>query len=343
MIEPSDFLKWLNVFGVVSGGGGGGAVTALQVQRSAFNAANATGADDAFVVNLTPAVTALTNGLLVTMVSGTLTNLTTTPTLQINALTPVNIVLWSGQVVAGDIQAHSTYLFIYNLAANVFELINPSISLADTFATQANTYNYALDAGSVNAYSGTINPFIFANITDGFATYIRVTHTTTAAATLTINTHTAPIVNVDGTALIPGNIVINQVCFFIYNANYSAWTLMNPLPVAADNIVQWHPIAGTTQAAAVNSGYVIQNAAQTTVTLPATAILGSVVSIRGFGAGGWVLVANTGQTINVDGQSTTSGGSLTSAGANDTIDVTCVVANTTWTCNGLVTSGFTYA
>ncbi len=108
-------------------------------------------------------------------------------------------------------------------------------------------------------------------------------------------------------------------------------------------VVTWSGIAGTSQAATVNSGYVVQNAGQTTITLPATAALGSVVSIRGLGAAGWILAANTGQTIQFGSQATTSGGTLTSAEQYDTVDVTCLVANTTWSVNGVISSGLTVA
>ena len=112
-------------------------------------------------------------------------------------------------------------------------------------------------------------------------------------------------------------------------------------PAAAG--IAWSGIAGTTQIAAVNSGYVVQNASQTTITLPATAAIGSVVSVRGLGAAGWILKANTGQTIKLGSQTTSSGGTLTNAEQYDTVDVTCIVANTTWEVNGVVSSGLTYA
>ena len=51
--------------------------------------------------------------------------------------------------------------------------------------------------------------------------------------------------------------------------------------------VEWSTIAGTTQAAAVDNGYIVGNATTTTITLPATADIGSTVAIRGLGAGGW--------------------------------------------------------
>lgn len=93
---------------------------------------------------------------------------------------------------------------------------------------------------------------------------------------------------------------------------------------------KWNNVSGTTQAAAVNNGYIISNAGQTTVTLPATAVEGSVVSIQGKGAAGWILAANTGQTIHYGNSASTSSGSLTSTNQWDAVSVVCVTANTTW-------------
>jgi hypothetical protein len=92
----------------------------------------------------------------------------------------------------------------------------------------------------------------------------------------------------------------------------------------------WTTTAGTTQAAAVNNGYISGNAAQTTFTLPATAAIGDKVAVEGLGAGGWILAANTGQTIKIGTSTTSSAGTLTSAAASDNVYVTCIVANLTW-------------
>ncbi len=105
----------------------------------------------------------------------------------------------------------------------------------------------------------------------------------------------------------------------------------------------WSNVAGTTQAAAINSGYVIGNAAQTTVTLPATAALGSIVAVQGKGAGGWILTANGGQTIQVGSSATSAGGTVTSANQWDAIEVVCVTADTTWAMRPPVSSGYTIA
>ncbi len=107
--------------------------------------------------------------------------------------------------------------------------------------------------------------------------------------------------------------------------------------------VSWASIAGTTQAAAVNTGYIVANAGQTTITLPATAAIGDTIKVRGLGAAGWILAANTGQTIKYITATTSSGGSLTSAEQYDNIEVTCITANTTWTVAYAATTGLTVA
>lgn len=108
-------------------------------------------------------------------------------------------------------------------------------------------------------------------------------------------------------------------------------------------IVTWNGVAGTTQAAAAYNAYVIQNAALTTVTLPSTAAIGSPVRVQGFGAGGWVLAANAGQTIQVGSSATTVAGSVSSVNRFDCIEVVCIVANTTWAMSPNVSAGFTIA
>jgi hypothetical protein len=105
----------------------------------------------------------------------------------------------------------------------------------------------------------------------------------------------------------------------------------------------WSGVAGTTQTAAANSGYVIENASQTTVTLPDTAALGDVVAIAGLGAAGWVLTAGTGQTIQVGSAASTTAGTVTSSGQYDQIEVVCVVADTTWVTRFVLSSGVTVA
>ena len=229
IISGADFLKWCAVFGVETGNvGPTSGASKREVQVSAFNFGDTTGADDAFIVTLTPAVTVLTDGLLVTM-SSIYSNLTTSPTLKIDGLTPVPIVLAQGADLApGDIQPNNDYIFIYNLAENTFQLINPTYSVADTFSVQENTYKYAIDAGVANAYVITLLPTPLTVTQGGMSVLMKVSHNNTGASTIAINGHPAlPIVNIDGTALTGGELILNRIESFIFNDTLNAWVLQN--------------------------------------------------------------------------------------------------------------------
>lgn len=114
------------------------------------------------------------------------------------------------------------------------------------------------------------------------------------------------------------------------------------IAVTGASSFQWNDVSGTTQAAVINNGYIISNASQTTVTLPATAAEGSIVAICGKGAAGWVMQANTGQVIHIGNQASTTAGTITSTNLYDCIYVVCVTANTTWVSTSFV-GNLTYA
>lgn len=94
----------------------------------------------------------------------------------------------------------------------------------------------------------------------------------------------------------------------------------------------WTQIAGTTQTAASNNGYICQNAAQTTITLPASAAYGSVIEIIGEGAGGWTIVHPiAGHYIQYGNLATTANtGSLTSTNRYDTVRLVCRETDLVW-------------
>ena len=80
-----------------------------------------------------------------------------------------------------------------------------------------------------------------------------------------------------------------------------------------------------------NYGYIVKNATPanlTTLTLPATPILGDTIAVNGYTAGGWSIAQNANQQIFMGALSTTIGvgGSLSSTGAKDAIRITCVTA-----------------
>jgi hypothetical protein len=97
--------------------------------------------------------------------------------------------------------------------------------------------------------------------------------------------------------------------------------------------VSWTVVTGTTQAAAVNSGYIANNAGLVTITLPATSAVGDAVIVTGINNNtGWKVAQNAGNQIFFGTSSTTSGtgGSLASSQTRDTVHLVCMTANATW-------------
>lgn len=101
-------------------------------------------------------------------------------------------------------------------------------------------------------------------------------------------------------------------------------------PISGGTGISWTEITGTSQTAAVNTGYIANNAGLVTVTLPATATLGSIIRVAGYGAGGWEIAQSAGQQIVYGDITTTEGvsGSLASINRYDAVELLCVVANT---------------
>lgn len=108
----------------------------------------------------------------------------------------------------------------------------------------------------------------------------------------------------------------------------------NSITIAASGGgLTWTDVTGTTQDLAVNNGYLADNSGLVTLTLPVTAAFGTVISVGGFGSGGWKIAQNSGQTIQFgSAASTTSGatGFLASTNRYDCVQILCVTANTVW-------------
>lgn len=94
----------------------------------------------------------------------------------------------------------------------------------------------------------------------------------------------------------------------------------------------WNEVTGTTQAAAVNNGYITNNASLVTVTIPTTAAVGDTVRVAGRGAGGWKIAQNASEIIHFGSTDTTTGtgGSLESTNRYDAVELVCIVADTEW-------------
>jgi hypothetical protein len=61
--------------------------------------------------------------------------------------------------------------------------------------------------------------------------------------------------------------------------------------------LKWQVVAGTSQQAQTNNGYIANSATLVTITLPASPNIGDLVRVSGAGTGGWKLAQNAGQSI----------------------------------------------
>ena len=95
----------------------------------------------------------------------------------------------------------------------------------------------------------------------------------------------------------------------------------------------WQNASGTTVNPMIpGAGYYTTNAAQTTLTLPATAAAGTIIEVIATTSNGWIIAQLAGQSIQFGNKVTTTGitGSLTSSAIGDAITLLCTTANTTW-------------
>jgi hypothetical protein len=91
----------------------------------------------------------------------------------------------------------------------------------------------------------------------------------------------------------------------------------------------WNNVTGTTQAMAVNNGYIANNGSQVVCTLPASAAIGTMMAVAGNGAGGWRISQNANQYINFLSSvtATGTGGYLESTTRYDVVWIICTVTD----------------
>lgn len=96
----------------------------------------------------------------------------------------------------------------------------------------------------------------------------------------------------------------------------------------------------TPQEVEVNTLYIPTDTALTTFQLPVECVPGNRVTIAGQGSGGWILLTGTGQTIQLADVGATANTSVASSSRYDSIEIVCVLENTTWITLSTQTSGF---
>lgn len=173
--------------------------------------------------------------------------------------------------------------------------------------------------------------------------------TSTASATLLTNSSGIPVFSgtmTNGQVIIGSTGATPTAATLTAGANISIVNAAGSITISAIGTAgfSWTVVGGTSQAMAVNSGYIPNNAGLVTFTLPPTSAVGDEAAVVGKGAGGWLIQCGGGQTVVVGSSTTTSGGSVASTNAKDSIYLVCTAANTEWTVVGAPqSSGLTIA
>lgn len=118
----------------------------------------------------------------------------------------------------------------------------------------------------------------------------------------------------------------------------------NTITVAATGIgsFSWSVITAD-QSALVNRGYICNKSGTLALALPAVASVGDTIKVTGINTAlGWQITQAVGQAIRIGASTTTTGvsGSLASSAIRDSIEMICIVANSTWqvvSCLGNIT------
>ena len=134
----------------------------------------------------------------------------------------------------------------------------------------------------------------------------------------------------DGQLIIGSTAGVPAAATLTAGAGVSITNGSNSITIAATGLEPWVDQTTTPVTMAVNTSYSANNAGLVTLNVPAVAAFGSMFEVAGQGAGGWLVQANTGQTIKLGSSATSVAGSLASTNANDCVKFVCTVANTTF-------------
>jgi len=142
-------------------------------------------------------------------------------------------------------------------------------------------------------------------------------------------------------ALTDGQVLVGSTAGYPIPATLTAGTGIN-ISNGANTITisntftgaTWNDVTSTSLGMAVNNNYLANHATLlVTLTLPAIAAFGSMITIQGYGPGLFTIAQNAGQTIHFGDKDTTTGagGSITALNRYNSITLLCSVANTDWT------------
>lgn len=239
---------------VISSGGGG--VTSTQVQQSAFNIGVDSGAADAYVVTLSPAISAITDGLIVSFTVGN-TNATTTPTIDVGTGAQGIFLLGAPgtiNVMAGDLQAGYIANLYYDDGLGGFFLVNPfatPLTGVTPEKVQQVVFNTGNDTGVADAYAVALNPTATSYTLGMTVSFVPDNNNTIGSPTLNVDGLGAVgIVSANGNGLIKVDDIQGSIsAYFVYTS--SGFVLLNP----ANSAFQTAPLPSDDSTLAIGSAY----------------------------------------------------------------------------------------
>ena len=312
--------------------------TKVQVQQSAFNVGIDTGVADAYVVNLTPAVAALTDGMLITFTPSA-QNMTYIPTLTVNGITKNIFAQSSLTLFIGDMSNSVPAFLIYSEMLNAWILLNCQISNATGLAITNSFYTLGTDSGTASDYivelDCGVGPY-FSPIAGTMVNFL-ATNDSNGMPTLNVNNSSQYlIISQNGEELTAGALKTDKYAMVIFgtnNAGQEGWILLNPqnVYIPSSRTAGFKPVSvsDTSQALVAGEAYIFNNAAATTGTLPLSAdsVIGDTIKIKGRSSAPWIIQANTGQIITNGATQSSSAGTATSNLGTDSLQLMYVASN----------------
>jgi hypothetical protein len=211
-------------------GGAASGVSAIQIQDQAFTSVTDSGSVNALVGAYSPAITALTDGMILSITtSNTNTSNTVTFDAGTGAIPVLSSVTPQLTIAIGDIYQDRPALLQYSQAGNYWSLLNPqtvsqlNLSLCLSTTVQA--------GGIANVYTAT-NPYFGNNLTASNAMYVfvQIPDSNTSASTFTYGSTigTLPIISQAGSALVGGEMTGGGTYILSLNSSSTGWILLNP-------------------------------------------------------------------------------------------------------------------
>ena len=192
------------------------------IQKQSYTYAVDTGAANAYVVTLSPVPT-YTTGQIIYM--NPIHNNTGASTVKVNGLGARSILSMQGAALTGGEIVSARIAILLNVGG-AFILVNSAATIVSPLSIQKQSFTYSVDSGAANAYVATLSPAL-TSYTDGDYICLRAVNSNTGASTLSVNGLAAkPIVNMQASALIGGEIVAGiDYIFVCIGTNY--FTLIN--------------------------------------------------------------------------------------------------------------------